>query len=84
MSTTQNSIQYVIQGSVNGPTGFDGFEILLSDTSGQTDASVLNFIQAIENVVWPTGVTCSIQVLKVDQTVVSYNGDLTATPPAFD
>lgn len=83
MSITQSQTQYSIQGGINGPDGFDTFQILLTNASGQTDESVLDFIAAIEGVTWPTGVTCSIQVNKTDQTSVSYNGDLTATPPNF-
>jgi exosome complex RNA-binding protein Rrp42 (RNase PH superfamily) len=83
MSTTQSGTQYYIQGSINGPSGFDAFQMVLTNASDQTDASVLALIEAMQNVAWPTGVTCSAQVDKIEQTTVSYNADMTAVPPTF-
>jgi hypothetical protein len=80
---TQEVTMYTVSGSVGDASQQDNLNIQLTSSSGITDGAVLALAKAIQGVVWPAGITCSVYVSKIDQTSVVSSGSLAATPPAF-
>lgn len=83
MSSTSTFTLYSIQGNIGSSASTDNITINLTSYSGATDASAIALIEAIQNLAWPEGVTCSLLLLKTATDQINSQADLTAVPPAF-
>jgi hypothetical protein len=84
VSSTTATTYYTISYGLSDPTSpFESSGTFNFLSSEMDDAQAFAFLDAVQKLPLPTGVTINASVTKQEQTSTSWTTDLTSTPPSF-